>query len=1135
MDLHLTAFSFPRGPASTPAKEATTTSSAATAAQPTAPSGHALFPDARAVGSRPGMAVPIPLSLAPGSQRSSLSPSHTAPPGVDLSDASAGSDPFRMTSSLSSPSAPAYMGGGSRQAAYTDAVHHACAHAMSLHRCDIHTTVSSPPPNGEGDAASSSAGMTGTQATAPQPPSRVSPLSTSPASAQSPSAPLPLGMDAGGVSLDMLSQTGAAPIMETGLPRFSTSLSGSEAQVKDARGLLLRTLPLTWRLEIVLASSEIMQHGRDVLLPSVRARLDQIMHESGTMLQIEPIDASTCDKGSADAAVPHVAVVITGGIEQIEYARVQILVMLDRLSDLHIDTIDIDSKTLHVSAGRKRATIQSIERESGANIYIPSPFFGVLQNTVPTVVLERRNTVYITGPHTATTKAREMLQVLAKKNRNTVTRQVTLMPRKIDWLLLERLEALRDLMLDNSTFIELPLIGSQQSQVTVHGSSRVDVDRTIRMLMQLVSPCYVATLWLLPGVFDTLGLTSKGDSRALATLLSSASAASGAEVCFHNSCVEICGTDTEVRTALRFLLRQPTIKHYTSEVRFQLELATDHREFISGKKNGKINKIMEGCGVRIRFEPFNDYNFVIEVLGREPEATLQGLGQLQEELPAEMSFYVPEAYHKRIIGVGGKNIQRIMKKFGVYVKFSNAEEFAALGGYIDNDDNVIARTPSKNAPNLENLKNSVMELVGPKDKDFVTEAVMVPRRFHRILLGEKSQVLDDIEHRTRCSVRFARKESALNTVLIVGPESQTVIAAQMLLQHVPLESDYPVNNSVELAKMLESPEYNALVHRLQKDMGVTLNLTKPKNASTESLLRLSSTRANADGLSRAKNALEDLCTKYHVMLQSGPSPVDDVPYNFIPPFSTSHLSPPRASTDGSADLAMPSSASIRYDEMPPPSASNKDLKALFDQPPMPSSMSFEGTGTNAPLVSPFYTPGYADSSALSAQVWGAPIPSLPDMGSHAPKSNVFGAFSPASIPFSFSPTESSRIAGSDVGRNPSAAPFPSTQSHLLRHDGMGASLSNGMDVNAFASRPLSRPGMSMLNPANGGNEIDGFHPLSDPTPRSNLSTRGGAPGTSSMPRGNGLHMSRGSVPQGSANDTMDEVSRVLAQIAFDKQ
>jgi len=59
-----------------------------------------------------------------------------------------------------------------------------------------------------------------------------------------------------------------------------------------------------------------------------------------------------------------------------------------------------------------------------------------------------------------------------------------------------------------------------------------------------------------------------------------------------------------------------------------------------------------------------------------------------------------------------------MKKYGVYVKFSNAEEFAQLGGYTDNEDNVIARTPFKNHMNLESLKLSVMELVNEKVRTF---------------------------------------------------------------------------------------------------------------------------------------------------------------------------------------------------------------------------------------------------------------------------------------------------------------------------------------------------------------------------------------------------------------------------------
>jgi hypothetical protein len=122
-----------------------------------------------------------------------------------------------------------------------------------------------------------------------------------------------------------------------------------------------------------------------------------------------------------------------------------------------------------------------------------------------------------------------------------------------------------------------------------------------------------------------------------------------------------------------------------------------------------------------------------------------------EELPAEISFHVPELYHKRIIGVGGRSIQRIMKRYGVYVKFLSGEEVRSggvgvgagnggglgLGGmsfgmsnggvkaatvvgdrYTERDwemeDNVVARTPAKNAANLEHLKVSVMELVAPK-------------------------------------------------------------------------------------------------------------------------------------------------------------------------------------------------------------------------------------------------------------------------------------------------------------------------------------------------------------------------------------------------------------------------------------
>ena len=202
-------------------------------------------------------------------------------------------------------------------------------------------------------------------------------------------------------------------------------------------------------------------------------------------------------------------------------------------------------------------------------------------------------------------------------------------------------------------------------------------------------------------------------------------------------CFEMHGLEYEVRAAINMILDLDLVKvqfyffpgnlrlltflnkAFHHEIRFQVELANEHREFISGKKNGKINKIMQSASVKIKFETFNDHNFLIDLSGSD-SSILTGLTLLQEELPAEISFHVPEAYHKRIIGIGGRNIQRIMKKYGVYVKFSNAEEFAALGGYNDNEDNVVARTPSKNAINLDNLKQSVMEIVNPKVRRVAT-------------------------------------------------------------------------------------------------------------------------------------------------------------------------------------------------------------------------------------------------------------------------------------------------------------------------------------------------------------------------------------------------------------------------------
>jgi hypothetical protein len=117
--------------------------------------------------------------------------------------------------------------------------------------------------------------------------------------------------------------------------------------------------------------------------------------------------------------------------------------------------------------------------------------------------------------------------------------------------------------------------------------------------------------------------------------------------------------------------------------------------------------------VQIIFDGFNEYNFYIDVCGSQYKATTVGLDLVEQEMPASISFHVPDQYHKRIIGIGGQHIQRIMKKYSVFVKFSNAMDRGGIGREDDDIkvDNVICRTPARNAASLDLVKQEIMDMV----------------------------------------------------------------------------------------------------------------------------------------------------------------------------------------------------------------------------------------------------------------------------------------------------------------------------------------------------------------------------------------------------------------------------------------
>lgn len=67
---------------------------------------------------------------------------------------------------------------------------------------------------------------------------------------------------------------------------------------------------------------------------------------------------------------------------------------------------------------------------------------------------------------------------------------------------------------------------------------------------------------------------------------------SDAELSFDKMNFTVTGSDDAVKSALVVISELRFVTQAPYQIRVKIELANEHKEFVSGKKNGKINKIM---------------------------------------------------------------------------------------------------------------------------------------------------------------------------------------------------------------------------------------------------------------------------------------------------------------------------------------------------------------------------------------------------------------------------------------------------------------------------------------------------------------------------------------------------------------
>lgn len=508
-------------------------------------------------------------------------------------------------------------------------------------------------------------------------------------------------------------------------------------------------------------------------------------------------------------------------------------------------------------SGRLRRRIKEIESATGAAIYFPPPFPQLYGYTPPGATRRREDEIFITGEtEQEIMRAKMRLHELARHTQ-AVQKEVKVSSDKIDSILLERLDKIRRIIEFNGSYVLFPQLGISRGTVRVQGTDMLHVERTVREVMAISGQFYAASWWVtLPDP------NQRGPSPAeIQGMLADICISSGAEISFEKLTFHVCGSDDSVKAALWIINTLPFVQAAQSHLRVKIELANEHKEFVSGKKNGKINKIMSQTSVQVYFDLFNEYNFFIDVSGPSYEATKAGLELVEQEMPASIAFHVPDQYHKRIIGIGGQHIQRIMKKYSVFVKFSNAMD---RGGVSQDDDdikvdNVICRTPARNAQNLDLVKQEIMDMVEKVDAEFTSEQVIVNRLYHRELLGRMKE-LDEMEKKYNCKINFPSTEEASDIVTVMGPEYQVPHVVDAFLGMVPEKHEIQVQTNDELARYFATADFQSeVVNKLRTQHEIDLIIhglssAAAADASAQSgseTMTLSYTRNNAGGLKDA--------------------------------------------------------------------------------------------------------------------------------------------------------------------------------------------------------------------------------------------------------------------------------------------
>lgn len=445
---------------------------------------------------------------------------------------------------------------------------------------------------------------------------------------------------------------------------------------------------------------------------------------------------------------------LVGSSNQVNAAEqtVRILVSYLLLHFKHyIEKVDVCISQVPAIGGQDLAIFSQFALQSGANIFIPD----VLQNLYGPASNHTRDTVsiWITAKSVLETHcAKQALESAIKDTcAEFATQEIVVPTHSKEHIILHHQAQLLNIMFERGVFIQLDHLGSLAktgavSSVTEGLGSRSqgikEVITTANTNAVIGATCTVAfqssavnSGAIKDAIADfcslykdnyTLKLNLKSSQtrhhRTIAMLYNIVRLKVSCSASLSNHVFTVIGGRfeikqilTQINDALQF---DCGFSEDITSGSISLDIETEHRDFVSGKKNGKLTKIIA--------KSHNAITFTLGDVGKQSfplSISLADMSQfnllssalllLEQELPAQVEFNVPEVYHKSIIGNGGGLIQSILKRLNVFIKFSTLPlpDRKSRHYTFHRENNVLVKCPHKNGQNIAQAKLDIGQLV----------------------------------------------------------------------------------------------------------------------------------------------------------------------------------------------------------------------------------------------------------------------------------------------------------------------------------------------------------------------------------------------------------------------------------------